>query len=312
MRKKADIHENELKISLSPWQRMRRTPYQSIAAVFMITVTLFVLSVFSLVAGLSSSIISYFESKPQITIFFKENQSKELIDQLIEKLKSTGKISSIDYISKDQALRIYKEQNKNDPLLLEMVTADILPESLEVSAIKPSYLNEVAEMAKQEQGVDEVVFQKDVIDTLISWTSVIRKFGAIFIVFLMLASLIILMTTIGMKIAYKKEEIEIMKLIGATPWYIKKPFVLEGIYYGVIGGFVSWVLSCAIVLYLQPFMTSFLKGIPTLSLWDTFIRVTIWPPNIFLFILLWFILALAGISIGLLGSLFATSRYMKY
>lgn len=312
MRKKADMHDTELKISPSLWQRMRRTPYQSIAAVFMITITLFVLSIFLISAALSSSIISYFESKPQITIFFKENQSKDAIDLLIAQLKATGKISSIEFISKDQALRIYQEQNKDDPLLLEMVTADILPESLEVSAINPSYLSEVADMVRQQQGVDEVVFQKDVIDTLISWTSAVRKFGIVFIIFLFTASLIILITTIGMKIAYRRQEIEIMKLIGATPWYIKRPFIAEGMYYGLIGGFISWIFSSAIVLYIQPFMSSFLKGIPTLSLWNMYITINLWPPNIFLFMLLWITLSVGGVLIGLIGSLFATSRYMKY
>lgn len=312
MRKKANIHDTQLKESLSLWQRMRRTPYQSIISVLMICVTLFVLSIFIMMAALSSSVISYFESKPQVTIFFKENQTKTAIDQLIEKLKASGKIATIEYISKDQALRIYQEQNRNDPLLLEMVTADILPESLEVSAINPSYLSEITEAAIKEPGVDEVVFQKDVVDTLISWTAAIRKFGIVFIAFLIIASILILVTTIGMRIAYRKDEIEILNLVGATPWYIKRPFILEGMYYGFIGGLAAWIASSSILLYLQPFMTSFLKGIPTLSLWNMHVAINIWPPNIFFFLTLWFILTLSGVLIGLIGSSFAASRYMKY
>ncbi|MBI4226598.1 hypothetical protein HY612_05805, partial [Candidatus Roizmanbacteria bacterium] len=132
------------------WKRIRRTPYQSVASVFMIFITLFVMAIFLLLVASSSAVLSYFESKPQLTVFFRDEKDKESITQLIDKLEKTGKTASTQYISKEQALAIYKEQNKNDPILLEMVTADILPESLEVSATSPTYLAELAEMVNEE------------------------------------------------------------------------------------------------------------------------------------------------------------------
>lgn len=298
--------------SISFWQRVRRTPYQAVASVLMIFLTLFVLAIFLLLAGGLSSLLSYFETKPQLTIFFKDEKSKASIDELTAKLQNTGKVATYQYISKDQALAIYREQNKNDPLLLEMVTADILPASLEISATSPQNLTELSDMAKKEKDIDEVVFQKDVVDTLISWTSSIRKIGAVFLVFLFSSTIFILLTSISMKIALKKEEIEILKLVGATPWYIRKPFIYEGIVYGIVGAFVAWLIVAGIILYLQPFITSFLKGIPTLSLWQMGgINIAIWPPSVALFTLLWGVLALAGFLIGLAGSLLAVSRYLK-
>lgn len=302
-----------MQISQSIWQRVRRTPYQAIAAVFMITVTLFVFSIFLLSAATLSSLLSYFETKPQITVFFKEAKQKASVDALMDKLKDTGKVATLRYISKDEALRIYQEQNKNDPLLLEMVTADILPASLEVFAVSPQYLSEIAEIVKKEADVDEVVFQKEVVDTLISWTTTIRKIGAIFILLLFAASFMILVTSIGMKIAYRKDEIEILKLVGATPWYIKRPFVVEGTYYGIIGALFSWVFTSGIILYLQPFMTSFLHGISPLVLTSVNQAVIyLWPPNVIIFLIMFGILFLGGLLIGFIGSLFAVGRYMKY
>ncbi|MBI2617209.1 ABC transporter permease [Candidatus Gottesmanbacteria bacterium] len=299
--------------ALSNWKRIRRTPYQTLAAIFMIAITLFVLSIFLLIAAISSAVISYFESKPQITVFFQETVDKSQIDAISGRLQGTGKVASLIYVSKDEALKIYQEQNKNDPLLLEMVTADILPESIEVSTYSPSQLTEIAEILKSEKGIDEVVFQKDVVDTLISWTSTIRKMGIVFLVFLLAATFFILLTSIGMKIANRKDEIEILKLVGATPWYIRRPFIAEGLAYGVMGAFISWIIASGIVLYAQPYMTSFLQGIPPLALFSisTF-SFHIWPPNIYLFLGLFLTLELAGITIGLLGSLLAVSRYMKY
>lgn len=301
-----------MNITISSWQRIRRTPYQAIASIFMIFITLFVMAVFLLLVGSSSAVLSYFESKPQLTVFFKDEKDKKSIDQIIDKLQKTGKVSSISYISKEQALAIYKEQNKNDPLLLEMVTADILPSSLEISATSPQFLAELNELVKSESGIDEVVFQKDVVDTLISWTSTVRKVGAVFISFLLFSTLFILLTSIGMKIALKKEEIEILRLVGATDWFIKRPFIFEGVLYGLFGATLAWLVAGGLLFYLRPFISSFLSGIPTLTLWSMEgITVYMWPPTIFLFLSLWILLAAVGIIIGFAGSLMAVSRYMK-
>ncbi len=298
--------------TVSFWQRIRRTPYQAIGAIFMIVITLFVTSIFLLMVGGSSALLTYLESKPQLTIFFKEEKDKTEIDNLVNKLNATQKVADTTYISKDQALEIYRAQNKNDPLLLEMVTADILPSSLEISAISPKYLSELADVVKDEPGIDEVVYQKDIVDTLISWTTTMRKVGFVFIIFLVSSSFFILLTSIGMKIALKKEEIEILTLVGATGWQIKKPFILEGVSYGFFGATVAWMIISLILLYLRPFISSFLKGIDSLSLWQTTgFTLYIWPPNFYLFGLLWLILIVFGVMIGLVGSLFAVSRYIR-
>lgn len=295
------------------WQRIRRTPYQAIGAVFMIFITLFVMAVFLLLAGISSAIISYFETKPQLTVFLKDEKSKTSVDQLIDRLKTSGKVANIQYVSKEQALAIYREQNKNDPLLLEMVSADILPPSLEISAVSPKYLVELNDILKKETEIDEIVFQKDVIESLITWTSTIRLVGIVLILFLLFTTFFILLASIGMKIALRKEEIEILKLVGATSWYIKKPFILEGISYGLAGAFLACISVSGLVLYLKPFITSFLSGISRLYLWQSqYLIIEIWPPTLKIFAALWFILLAAGFVIGFIGSLFAVSRYMKH
>lgn len=299
--------------SHSFWQRIRRTPYQALASIFMIFITLFVTAIFLVLAGMSTALLSYFESKPQVSVFFKDEKDKAAVDQLVAKLNTSGKIAAYKYISKEEALAIYREQNKNDPLLLEMVTADILPASLEISAVSPAYLVELAEVVKKEPGIDEVVFQKDVVDALVVWTSAIRKVGAVFILFLLLSTFFILLTSIGMKIAFRKEEIEILKLVGASNWYIKKPFVNEGLLYGFAGALLAFLVVSVLILYLSPFINSFLRGISTLPLWQfggfTF---SIWPLTLIFFVILGGVIICSGLLIGLMGSLFALSRYMRH
>jgi cell division transport system permease protein len=246
------------------WNNIRRSPYQAVAAILIMMLTFLVISFFTFLVVGSSEIVNYFESKPQVTAFFKDEAKQSDINSLENNLQSTGKVATVKFVSKDEALKIYREQNKNDPLLLDLVTADILPASLEISALKIEDLSSISDTLKNSPFVQEVVFQKDVVATLTSWTSALRKIGLTLIVLLSLVSVFIMVTIIGIKISQKKEDIEIMRLIGATNWYIRWPFIFEGMFYGVIGAFVGWSISSAVLWYSTPFLASFLKGIPVL------------------------------------------------
>lgn len=244
------------------WHHSRRSPYQTLAAILIMALTFFVVSVFTFVVFGSSKIISYFESKPQVTAFFKEEVKKENIDALVDQLKETEKTSRIRFVSKQEALEIYRQQNKDDPLLLDLVTAEILPSSLEIATFKIDDLSPISEMLKKSSFVKEVIFQKDVVSTLSSWTNALRKVGLTLVIIFFFVSAFIMITIIGLKIAQKKEEIEIMRLLGATSWYIRWPFILEGISYGVIGACIGWLISVLLLWYATPSMSYFLRGIP--------------------------------------------------
>jgi cell division transport system permease protein len=246
------------------WKNIRRSPYQALAAILIMTLTFLVISFFTFLLVGSSKVITYFESKPQVTAFFKNEAKQADINTLENQLHATGKVASIKFVSKDEALKIYKEQNKNDPLLLELVTADVLPSSFEISTVQIEDMGAISNMLNKSSLVSDVIYQKDVVSTLSAWTSAIRKIGIGLIVLLSLVSIFIMATIISIKISQKKEDIEIMKLIGATNWYIRWPFLTEGILYGIIGAVVGWLMATAGLLYATPFLESFLKGIPVL------------------------------------------------
>jgi len=158
---------------------IRRSPYQSLSAVLIMFLTLLLSGVFLIATVSSAVILQYFESKPQITVFFSDKSKEADVVNLKKTLQDTGVVESLTYVSKDDALQIYQEQNKDDPLLLEMVTADILPASLEVSAIDPTYLVQLVNVINKSDGIEEVVYQKDVIDSLIAWANAIRLTGGV-------------------------------------------------------------------------------------------------------------------------------------
>ena len=280
-------------------RHIRRAPYQAIAAISTCMLTFTIAAIFIMVALGSSQILKFFETRPEVTVFFKDEASPNQIFSVKEKLEKTGITASVRYISKEEALEIYREENKSDPLLLEMVTANILPASLEISAHDPALLKTIAEMVKSEPIVEEVLFQEDIISSLTKWTNAIRITGITLGLAFAFQTFTIFLIIIGMKISLKREEIEILNLIGASKWDIKAPFIYEGIIYGLTGGFLSWVFAVTALLYATPFLVSFLAGLPVLP-------VPLW----FYPLLLGGILA-AGFILGSLGSLVAVRRFLK-
>jgi cell division transport system permease protein len=288
-----------MKTVKTSWKQIRRTPYQALTAVFVMILTFLSITVFSFIVFGSSVVIDYFESKPQVTAFFTDEATREDIAGVEESLRQTGKVSRMRYVSKKEALEIYKEQNKNDPLLLDLVTEDILPASLEISTEQIEDLASVSDALKDSPHISEVVYQKDIVATLGKWTNAVRIIGTSVIVVLAMVSIFIMMMVIGFKVSQKREEIEIMKLLSASNWYIRWPFMLEGIFYGAIGTLTGWLVASIGLIYATPYLQTFLKGIPLLPVSPTF--------------LIGLLLAelLIAIGLGIIASYFAVLRFLK-
>jgi cell division transport system permease protein len=279
------------------------------AAILTMFLTFLLGGIFFLSSGASVLILHYFESKPQITVFFKDTATVADASNLKKTLEDTGKVAAVKYVSKDDALAIYKEQNKNDTLLLEMVTADILPASLEVSTKQPSFLVELTPLVGKANGVEEVIYQKDVVDMLLRWTNAVRLIGGTLAGLLALDALLITVTVIGMKIALRREEVEVLKLVGASTWYIRFPFIWEGGLYGLIGASVAWAIITGMVVWMSPFFLTFLGSIPT-------IHTLLVDPLSATFLLsaaaFFGMLSFTGFLLGALGSMVAVNRFLKF
>ncbi len=279
---------------------IRRSPYQSIAAILIMSLTFLTIAVFSIITIISIRVISYFETRPQLSVFFKQDVSNEDVSVLRKQLDDTGKTKTVKFVSKEEALSIYKQQNKDDPLLLDLVTSDILPSSLDVQATDAKYLSDLAQLAKKSKSVEEVVFQKDIVDTLIRFTNGLRQIGIVIIGVLITVSVFVILTIIGIKITVRRDEIEIMKLIGASNWFIRTPFLLEGIFYGAIGAIIGWGVSYGVLFfYATPRIESFFGGVPVLPI----------EPLLMMEVL--GILFVSAIILGVFSSFLAVLRYLK-
>jgi cell division transport system permease protein len=245
---------------------IRRSPYQAFSAILILSITFFVGYTFSLLILGTNEILHYFETRPQVTAFFKLDAPQNDIDTLAKTMRDKSYVNQVTIISKEQALQIYREDNKKDPLLLELVTADILPASVEVSGKDASSLPQIKNDLEKSTGVEEVVYQKDVIESLNKWTQSLRYIGIASVGILSFTSFMIVMIISGMKVAMQRKAIRIMRILGASGWYVKAPFVYEGMTYGFVGSLIGWSGMYVGLLYLTPWLQDFLGSVSLLPI----------------------------------------------
>lgn len=283
------------------WHHIRRSPIQSVTALILMTFSFMLVSLFMVVNSGLLKVLVYFETKPEITIFIKDSLDQAAIDNVQKDLAAYKNVKEIKFISKDKALEIYKQQNKNSPMLTEMVTANILPASFEITVSDPQALEKIYQnYATKTEVVDEIIYQKDVINSLLDWTNIIRRSGLIITIIVFIVSFFSVSTIIGMKTTNRKEEIKISRLLGASKFYVKKPFLLEGIFYGVIGSFIGSLISLGALFFVRSSINTFFQPVIFISNDLTF-YVTIILAEVSL-----------GFIIGYFSSLIGVKRYIKF
>ncbi len=283
------------------WHHIRRSPFQSLVAILVMFFSFFVINLFIVSSNGMSSVLKYFETKPEITIFLKDGLDRNTVEDLQKEISNYPNIREIKFISKEKALEIYKQQNQDNPMLTEMVTASILPASFEVSVSDPQILEQIAlNFSSKKDKIDEIIYQKDVIESILNWTTNIRKIGLITVSGFSLLAFLIIMVVIGMKITNRKDEIKVSRLLGASNHYVKKPFLIEGIIYGAVGSFFGSITVIVTILYFSSAINNFFNPIIFATTDLTF----------YLYLLAFSLIL--GSSIGYLASWFGARRYIKF
>ena len=278
---------------------LRRSPYQALAAALAMSLTFFIASIFVILIIGGQIVLNFIEQRPQVIAFFKDDVNETQINGIVDSLRATNLTKEIKFVSKEEALAIYRERNKDEPLLLESVTADFLPASIDVSVRRAQDINEITKLLKDKPEVERVITPQNLVDQLVKWTKTIRVGGIIFVSTLLSISFLIIIMVIGMRISLRRDEISIMNLVGATKWYISRPFFIEGILYGLIGSTIAMLLTYALLLFYSPNIQDFLGPIQ------------VFPINALFFVYLWAAEALVATFVGIVGAALALFRYLK-
>src|SRR3990167_4832462 len=153
---------------------IRRSPYQALAAALAMSLTFFVSSIFILLIIGGQIVLNYIEQRPQVIAFFKDDTNESRILEISKEVESSGLTKEVKYVSKEEALAIYKERNKDEPLLLESVTADFLPASIDISVNRAQDIDEITKLVKDKPEVERIITPENLIEQLVKWTSLIR------------------------------------------------------------------------------------------------------------------------------------------
>ncbi len=270
------------------------------ATILIMTATFLVISVFAVVAYGSDKILSYFESKAQVTAFFVDEATEEQIMGVKSELEATDLTAEVRYISKEEALQIYLGQHEDEPVLLESITANIFPASLDIRTRNVDDLPYLVSILDTKDIVEEILFYQDIVQSLKSWTRTVRLVGLGLIGVLLVISVTIILVTVHTSVSRCSREIEVMRLVGASSWYIRWPFVIQGAF----SGLVSAVLAVGVLAAATPLLMTktelLLRGM----------NLVILTPRLFLGLLV--AEAALGIFLGVLGSFIAVWRYLRY
>lgn len=250
---------------------IRRSPYQSLAAILLVTVTALLLFSLSFAMTGAQLVLQYYESQPQVIAFITLDASSEEIASLSASLRAKSYVKDVSITDQNQALEIYKREYSDSPRLLELVTPQMLPSSFEINATEITQLATIKNDLIGEPIIDEVILQEQVVDTFASITNFVRTVGVIFAGLMVFLSFLIIMIVISMKMQTQRPNLSILRLMGATRSYVKRPYMVEGMIYGFVGGIVGWATVLLTVLYFAPTIQAFIPEVQLYPFSPTFI-----------------------------------------
>jgi cell division transport system permease protein len=288
-----------------------RNAWLSAAATIVMTITLGCILVTAFASYTLNSTIKTFTQKIDVSIFFKNEATEAQIEELSNDLRNNPdlKVTEVTYISKDEAKKGFEEQNKDDIKTLQAIaqTTDAFPASIRVKTADTSKLSAVVGVARQEQYktfVDKDSYKDDAKRTAIDRLGNIAKFlrngGLVASIIFGVISILVILNTIRMTIFNRRDEIEIMQLIGASKWYIRGPFLVEASIYGLIAGVLAAAFFFIMVLGQAPKLGSYVEEIqPSVAMFEEWRLVLIGGT------------ILLGVLIGSFSSFLAIRRHLK-
>jgi cell division transport system permease protein len=291
-----------------------RNGFVSLAAVLIMTITLFVVAGLMIAGAALSSTLKQVTQTVDVTVYFLPAATAAQVNDIQQSLQALPEVAHVTYESPDQALAQFKEIHKDDQLqlqALDLVDGNPFGPALEVSAKEISQYESIANYltTQQQSGsgsgsgsvIDKVNFyqNKTAIDRLTNIIDTSRRLGLVVAIILGLASLLISFNTIRLAIYTSRDEIGVMNLVGAGHWYVRGPFMIAGVLYGVVSGITVLLLLYPITLWLGPGSERFLVT------FNVFRYYTNTFPIIFLIVMG------SGIALGALSSYLAVRRYLR-
>lgn len=277
----------------------KRNIWMTLASIFTVVLSLFILGFFSIVILNLNKMADTLESQVQISVYLKDDLSQEEIDETKETLSKIEGLQDIKFTNREEAMENFKERLGDQQFLLDALDdTNPLPDSFSLTVTSPQQVKTIADTAAALDSVESASYSQDIINHLFNLTHLIRLIGIALIILLTGAAIFIISNTIRLTVFARRKEIAIMKYVGATDWFIRWPFLLEGICLGFIGGGLATIFLY--IVYNQV----------TQEIYEAMAFFPLIPQHPFIDYISLAILV-AGIIIGALGSTISLKRFLK-
>jgi cell division transport system permease protein len=246
------------------WQGFWRNAVMSLAATATMVLMLLLLAGFWIIqTGLLAG-LQFTEQKVEVVAYLQTNATDAQVTELTDRLKTMPEVSSVAYVSRAEALVRFRDsmaaQGRED--LTRFLDANPLYASLEVKMVDPSKVRVVGDALRGDPSVRNVINIEDLVERVLTVTNLLRTAGTVLLVIVGVIALFIIINTIRLAVLARAEEIEVMRLVGASDAFIRWPFVFEGAFVGLLGSVVTLAILAGVADPLSAFMADFFRVLP--------------------------------------------------
>ena len=281
------------------YKSIRRNGFMSFASISTVAVSLLVLGMFLMIFLNTNNLAQYLESQVQVSVYMQDSATAKELASVKDKLTKMPGVVKVTQVSKQQALERFKKRlGDQQQLLSSLGKENPFPNSFEIQVDSPERIKVLTPQIGQLPKVETAKFGQEVVEHLFQLTKILRFGGIILVVFLAMATLFIISNTIRLTVFARRKEVIIMKYVGATDWFIRWPFLLEGMTLGFCGAVVASLFINSIYSGLLERIHATLAFQPLLPTYPLLLYVDVF-------------LLVAGTGIGALGSYISLRKFLQ-
>ena len=281
------------------YKSIRRNGFMSFASISTVAVSLLVLGMFLMIFLNTNNLAQYLESQVQVSVYMQDSATAKELASVKDKLTKMPGVVKVTQVSKQQALERFKKRlGDQQQLLSSLGKENPFPNSFEIQVDSPERIKVWTPQIGQLPKVETAKFGQEVVEHLFQLTKILRFGGIILVVFLAMATLFIISNTIRLTVFARRKEVIIMKYVGATDWFIRWPFLLEGMTLGFCGAVVASLFINSIYSGLLERIHATLAFLPLLPTYPLLLYVDVF-------------LLVAGTGIGALGSYISLRKFLQ-
>lgn len=222
------------------FQSVLRNSWLSLASIGVVAVSLLILGASLLLVLNANNIAANLESSVEISAFLKDETSSDQIKELENRIKARPEVAEVHFVSKAQALEEMKKNlGDNQDVLAGLEEKNPLPDALRIKTISVEQVEPLARQLESFEQVDQVRYGQGVVEKLLALSKWVRSAGLVTMLLLGIAAVFLIATTIRLSVFARRKEIGIMKMLGATNWFVRFPFLLEGMFLGLTGSLLA-------------------------------------------------------------------------